>query len=146
MNPDTTLTRNIGALIPSALSMLRLHARASIKTQTKQTYMNHQRILLAATATAAFLSFSHVSADERGTFQRRAATGADDVRSAARSFFTKQPRTKLRPFERVFLNNAVYRYEGRPGLRHDEVSSPEVIFHIDNGSGRIVAGHAWDQR
>lgn len=47
----------------------------------------------------------------------------------------------------MFVNTVVYRYEDNANLKHDKVSSPEIIFHVQKdayGNKRIVPGHAFD--
>lgn len=69
----------------------------------------------------------------RSPFERR-----DPIRRTS-----AQPRPNTgRPVERVIMNSNVYRYEGSPAIRHEEVSSTAVIFHMR--SGRVIPGHAFD--
>ncbi|HQW27727.1 MAG TPA: hypothetical protein PK529_01010 [Verrucomicrobiales bacterium] len=46
------------------------------------------------------------------------------------------------PIERLRAGTNVYRYEGVSTTRHDECSSPAIIFHLRQG--RVVPGHAFD--
>ena len=68
-------------------------------------------------------------------------------RQIAKEIYSGKKVRSSRPVERVFMNSNVYRYEGNPTRRHDEVSSPEIIFHVDksNGRKRVVTGHAFDR-
>lgn len=47
-----------------------------------------------------------------------------------------------RPIERLRAGTNVYRYEGQGTIRHEECSSPAIIFHVRHG--RVVPGHAFD--
>ena len=49
----------------------------------------------------------------------------------------------------MFINTVGYRYEDRATLKHDKVSSPEIIFHVQkfgDGTSRIRPGHVYDYR
>jgi hypothetical protein len=72
--------------------------------------------------------------------------GGSTLQNSMREFF-KKPKATPRPAKRVFLGTHVYQYEDRATLKHDKVSSPEIIFHIQkysDGTSRIVPGHAFD--
>jgi hypothetical protein len=100
-----------------------------------------KRLFLSAACILPMLATTSM-ADDRRTISANASTY--EARLVARALFAAPKSQKLRPFERVLLNTAVYRYEGNPTMRHDEVSSPEIIFHTRNG--KIRAGHDWDTR
>lgn len=75
--------------------------------------------------------------------ERLSSRATQAYRRVARNLAREQARRPARPIQRIRLNNTVYRYEGNPNIRHDEASSPEVIFHFQNR--RVVPGHAWDR-
>lgn len=79
-------------------------------------------------------------AQERSTITYRADNPAKRL---ANGLFGKRPKKQLPPVKRVFLSTNVYKYQGRASIRHDEVSSPEIIFHFYNG--RLVPGHVYDR-
>ena len=104
--------------------------------------MNLLNRLILTAACVAPLAASIAQADAHRSSRTNAATY--EARLVARALFAAPKTQKLSPFERVLLNTASYRYAGRPTLRHDEVSSPEIIFHTRNG--KIRPGHDWDTR
>ncbi|MEM1443802.1 MAG: hypothetical protein AAGF67_15760 [Verrucomicrobiota bacterium] len=101
-------------------------------------------LLLSAALLPFALPTEGVSQD-RETLTNR---GGNAAQNAARNFF-KRPKATPRPAKRMFVNTVVYRYEDRAYLDHDRVSSPEIIFHVrkyNDGTSRIVAGHAFDYK
>jgi len=101
--------------------------------------------LLSALFCAAFFALpcalpQTAKANERTVLQDRASQPG---RNLARALFGTRPRKQLRPVERIQLSTNVYRYQGRASIRHDEASSPEIIFHFRNG--RLRPGHAFDR-
>lgn len=102
----------------------------------------HARSFLLAAAAACLFSFqpSVSEASERLSYRadRHYKRVARDLQNQ------KQPRRNTaRPAMRVIMGTSVYRYEDDATARHDEVSSPEVIFHLENG--RVYSGHAYDR-
>lgn len=98
-------------------------------------------ILLSALFVSPFLIPQPVDAQDQDRLTSRAS---QNFRNAIRRANARAAQRPIRPIERIRLNNTVYRYEGNANVVHEEVSSPEVMFHIDND--RIVAGHAWDRQ
>ncbi|MDF1852590.1 MAG: hypothetical protein P1U85_17260 [Verrucomicrobiales bacterium] len=96
--------------------------------------------LFAVFSSAPLLPLENVDAQDRERLTNRAT---QNFRSAIRTSQKKYPKRSIRPVERVFMNNTVYRYEGNANQRHDEVSSPEIMFHLENR--RVLTGHVYDR-
>ena len=100
--------------------------------------------LLLSAALLPFALPTKSVAQDRETLSSRGS----NAQKAARGFF-KKPKATPRPAKRMKLNTVVYRFEDRVTLDHDRVSSPEIIFHVqksNDGTSRIVAGHAYDYK
>lgn len=104
--------------------------------------MKHYLPLLALS-----LSFHFPASVEARDTKVLSARAQAQYRAVARDIYKQRNIRSSRPVYRVLSNSAVYRYEGNPTRRHEEVSSPEIIFHVDKSHGRkrIVSGHAWDR-
>ena len=90
-----------------------------------------------------FATFSiNASAQDRGILFSRAGGNGRAVsfgNQARQQLWKNQVKT------RALTDSFVYRSEGKATTRHDEVSSPEVIFHTVKG-GRVKAGHVFQRR
>lgn len=82
-----------------------------------------------------------VEANDRAVLSSRASKAYQRVAREMRE--NKIKRKTMTPAERLRANIPLYRYEADPTMRHDEVSSPEVVFHFENR--RVVAGHDWER-
>ena len=97
-------------------------------------------VLLVALGSASLLLPDPVEGREREKLTSRAS---QNFRASIRRSNERAEQRQVRPITRIILNNTVYRYEGNPTIRHDEASSPEVMFHMDRR--QVRAGHAWDR-
>lgn len=97
-------------------------------------------LLLAATALAGFAS--QASAQERGTLSSRVGIQRGVIFTGEP---TRQPVWRRQVTTRAVNDSFVYRKEGKATTRHDEESSPEVIFHVVKGQ-RVKAGHVYQRR
>lgn len=99
------------------------------------------------TTLALFLAFSAAPlliAPRAEAGERLTSRATQNFRNSIKRSNAKTSQRPVRPIDRIVLNNMVYRYEGNPTIRHEEVSSPEVMFHLENR--RVLAGHAWDRQ
>jgi len=103
------------------------------------------KLILAFCLAFVLSSTAEMEAKERLVLSsgvKEAGKSASERRNPIRRTTSRPTPNTARPVERVFMNSNVYRNEGSPAIRHEEVSSTEVIFHLR--SGRIVPGHAFD--
>ncbi|MEM7698287.1 MAG: hypothetical protein AAF236_07790 [Verrucomicrobiota bacterium] len=99
--------------------------------------------LLLATALFIPAMPQQASANDRETITYRIITKDDRGRTVVRTVKGKAPRP-ARHLVRAKMAANIYKYEGNATVRHDVVSSPEIMFHIDS-DGNIRTGHAWDK-
>jgi len=97
-------------------------------------------LLFIASFALPFATVETASAQDR---ERLSARAGEAYQRIARNIERRQARRESRPIERVRMNNTVYKYEGQAHRRHEEISSPEIIFHVDE-YGRVVPGHVYD--
>ncbi len=94
--------------------------------------------LFVAFAAAPLLIIQTSEAEERLT-----SRASQNFRNAIKRSKKANQRV-VRPIDRIIPKNTLYRHEVNANDRHDEVSSPEVRFHLENR--RVLTGHACDRQ
>ena len=98
------------------------------------------RILLLALAAGALFLFQPTVSEGGERLSYRAQKHYQKV---AREMQKPPKRNTARPAMRVIMGTSVNKNEDKPVFDEALVSSPEVIFHLENG--RVVSGHAYDR-